>query len=62
LNKNEPIEITAALNGFVVSGRVEPGLRQGEVMVFQSFAELGNFLKEHFTGRAHDLQSDMEVE
>lgn len=62
MDKNDTIEIRAVTNGYIVSEgfNIAKGPRsvQDAVLVFQSYTELEEFLREHFTYRNSSIEND----
>lgn len=59
IKKDVPISIEPVANGFMISPSfVSGGYAKADVMVFQTFAELGGFLAGHFTHRNQVVEAD----
>jgi hypothetical protein len=62
MDKNEPIMIYPAKNGFVVTGAPHPGSYaiESEQYVFESIEHLEEWLESHFYSTAHDVLSGLK--
>ena len=62
MRKNAEVTIVSAMNGFIVTPRTPADSYKdvAAAYVFQTFAEMGLFLQEHFTYRNEVVKADKD--
>ena len=64
MDKNDPICIRQVSNGYTVETFTvaDHAIPDNDLLVFQSFAELVNYLEEHFSHRGREVLIDPQQE